>query len=164
MRVLWVAGFFESSEIPLMARNPSPPDDRQLLQSGNIGRHRHCMLLLRHSCPARPGNCQHNESDLKAWDLVIGPFILAMALTWVGIVMAECVVRNCGCVRCPRARLLIRCVSRFWWGNKTVASQPTSHSDRRGKTVCPVFNRLLLGGLRPPIHHGSKRWFVVHEP
>ena len=21
-----------------------------------------------------------------------------------------------------------------------------------------------IGGLRPPIHHGSKRWFVVHEP
>jgi len=21
-----------------------------------------------------------------------------------------------------------------------------------------------IRGLRPPIHHGSKRWFVVHEP
>jgi len=47
-----------------------------------------------------------------------------------------------------RARLLIRCVSRFWWGKQRVASQPASYSDRRGKTVYPVFNRLIFLGVR----------------
>ena len=31
-------------------------------------------------------------------------------------------------------------------------------------TVATSPSSQLLGGLRPPIHHGSKRWFVVHEP
>ena len=45
-----------------------------------------------------------------------------------------------------RASLPIRRVSRFWWGNWTVASQPASqyYSDRRGKTVYPVFNRPIF--------------------
>jgi len=29
---------------------------------------------------------------------------------------------------------------------------------------CRATRQKPLGGLRPPIHHGSKRWFVVHEP
>ena len=62
-----------------------------------------------------------------------------------------------------RARLPIRLVRRFWWGNQTVASQPASDSNRHGKTVYLLFNRLIFWVLDGQNRTLLKRSFCNHS-
>ena len=62
-----------------------------------------------------------------------------------------------------RARLPIRLVKRFWWGNQTVPSQPTSCSDRRGKTVYQLFNRSIFWLLDGQNRTHLNRSFYNHR-
>ena len=62
-----------------------------------------------------------------------------------------------------RARLPIRLVKRFWWGNQTVASQPSSHLNRRGRTVYLLFNRLIFWLLEGQNRTQLNRSFCNHR-